>query len=88
MDGDWHDLGGALSEAAAGAGRLQPLALHRRCRRTGLGGGMDRGHSQREKVDVTPEAKDHLWSALTSLASAPAAERTMTGLSVLLQSAA
>jgi type IV secretion system protein TrbE len=30
--------------------------------------------------------KDHLWSALSSLASAPIGERTLTGLSVLLQS--
>jgi type IV secretory pathway VirB4 component len=37
---------------------------------------------------VTPEAKDHLWSALSSLASAPIEERTLTGLSVLLQSQA
>ena len=29
---------------------------------------------------------EHLWSALTSLASAPLPERTITGLSVLLQS--
>jgi hypothetical protein len=41
---------------------------------------------KRETIVVTPEAKDHLWSALTSLASAPPAERTLTGLSVLLQS--
>ena len=40
----------------------------------------------REKIDMTPEAKEHLWSALSSLASAPAGERTLTGLSVLLQS--
>jgi len=40
----------------------------------------------REKVEITPEVKDHLWSALTSLASAPTQERTLTGLSVLLQS--
>lgn len=39
-----------------------------------------------EKVEVTPEVKEALWSALTSLASAPAEERTLTGLSVLLQS--
>ncbi len=39
-----------------------------------------------ENVPVTPEIKESLWSALTSLASAPAAERTMTGLAVLLQS--
>ena len=40
----------------------------------------------REKIEITPEVKDHLWSALTSLASAPRQERTLTGLSVLLQS--
>ena len=40
----------------------------------------------REGVTVTPELKEHLWSALTSLASAPPSERTLTGLSVLLQS--
>ncbi|MBU6299064.1 MAG: conjugal transfer protein TrbE [Alphaproteobacteria bacterium] len=39
-----------------------------------------------EKVQVTPELKETLWSALGNLASAPKAERTMTGLSVLLQS--
>jgi type IV secretion system protein VirB4 len=36
-----------------------------------------------EKVLVTPEIKEMVWSALTSLASAPAAERTMTGLTML-----
>src|SRR4029453_7025493 len=40
----------------------------------------------RERIEVTPEAKEHVWSALTSLASAPIPERTLTGLSVLLQS--
>ena len=34
---------------------------------------------------MTPEVKEHLWSALGSLASAPLAERTLTGLAVLLQ---
>lgn len=40
----------------------------------------------REGVSITPQVKEHLWSALTSLASAPVHERTLTGLSVLLQS--
>lgn len=40
----------------------------------------------REGVPVTPEVKELLWSALTSLASAPVQERTLTGLTVLLQS--
>jgi type IV secretory pathway VirB4 component len=39
----------------------------------------------REGVAVDPQVKDHLWSALSSLASAPVQERTLTGLAVLLQ---
>ena len=39
-----------------------------------------------EKVTVTPEVKDAIWSALASLASAPVEERTLTGLALLLQS--
>jgi type IV secretion system protein VirB4 len=39
-----------------------------------------------EKVAVTPEVKEAVWSALNSLASAPPEERTITGLSLLLQS--
>ncbi|HWT41058.1 MAG TPA: conjugal transfer protein TrbE, partial [Sphingopyxis sp.] len=40
-----------------------------------------------EHVQITPEIKEALWSALTSLATAPVEERTLTGLSLLLQSA-
>ncbi|HZF43714.1 MAG TPA: conjugal transfer protein TrbE [Sphingomonadaceae bacterium] len=39
-----------------------------------------------EKVQVTPDVKDLVWAALGSLASAPPGERTLTGLSLLLQS--
>jgi len=39
-----------------------------------------------EKVLVTPEVKEAVWSALTNLATAPIEERTLTGLSLLLQS--
>ena len=39
-----------------------------------------------EKVLVTPEIKEAVWSALGSLASAPDEERTLTGLTLLLQS--
>ncbi|PBB39687.1 MULTISPECIES: conjugal transfer protein TrbE [Mesorhizobium] len=39
-----------------------------------------------ENVTITPEVKEAIWSALGSLATAPAQERTLTGLSVLLQS--
>jgi len=41
-----------------------------------------------ESVTITPEIKDALWTALKSLASAPKAERTLTGLAVLVQSTA
>jgi len=39
-----------------------------------------------ENVAITPAVKEAVWSALSSLASAPASERTMTGLALLLQS--
>jgi len=39
-----------------------------------------------ENLAVTPDIKEALWSALLSLASAPPDERSLTGLSLLLQS--
>jgi type IV secretion system protein VirB4 len=39
-----------------------------------------------EGVRVTPDVKDAVWTTLQSLASAPKAERTLTGLAVLIQS--
>ena len=39
-----------------------------------------------EKISVTPDVKESVWSALGSLASAPPRERTLTGLALLLQS--
>lgn len=39
-----------------------------------------------QKLTVTPESKEALWLALTNLAYAPVQERTLTGLSMLLQS--
>ncbi|MHC2463312.1 conjugal transfer protein TrbE [Bradyrhizobium embrapense] len=37
-----------------------------------------------ERVTVTPDVKETLWSALKSLGSAPVSQRTMTGLVALL----
>lgn len=84
MGGDWHDLGGSLADDTLVA--LQPLArlddpAERAWAAEWLGAILSR-----ESVAVTPEVKEHLWSALGSLASAPPSERTLTGLSVLLQS--
>jgi type IV secretion system protein TrbE len=39
-----------------------------------------------EGISVEPDVKERVWTALTSLSTAPVKERTMTGLSVLLQS--
>src|SRR5574337_983663 len=44
------------------------------------------GRLLHEGVAVGPEEKAAVWSALGSLAGAPLVQRTMTGLSVLLQS--
>ena len=86
MGGDWHDVGGALSDDATEPVALQPLALIDDAAERGWAAEWIASILARETIAITPEAKDHLWSALTSLASAPVAERTLTGLSVLLQS--
>jgi type IV secretion/conjugal transfer VirB4 family ATPase len=86
MGGDWHDLGGALSDDATEPVALQPLALIDDAAERAWAAEWIANILARETIAVTPEAKDHLWSALTSLASAPVGERTLTGLSVLLQS--
>lgn len=86
MGGDWHDLGGALAEDLVEPVALQPLARIDDAGERAWASDWVATLLARESVTITPELKEHLWSALTSLASAPLAERTMTGLSVLLQS--
>src|SRR6266481_5006232 len=88
MGGDWHDLGGALSDDAMELVALQPLAAIDDAGERAWAAQWVVAILAREGVTVTPEVKEHLWSALGSLASAPLAERTLTGLSVLLQSGA
>ena len=93
MGGDWHDLGGALGGAGAEEGGAEAVALQPLAR---IDEPSERAWAAewlaailgREQVAVTPQVKEHLWSALASLASAPVEERTLTGLSVLLQSQA
>ncbi|MFZ5610299.1 MAG: conjugal transfer protein TrbE [Pseudomonadota bacterium] len=83
--GDWQDLAGALSDDEA-AVQLQPLRnIDDIGERVWVQDWLS-GLIAREGVIIDPVARDHLWSALTSLASAPVGERTLTGLSVLLQS--
>jgi len=86
MAGDWHDLGGDLTEGVDSSVSLQPLArIHDTPERAWAADWLI-SILTREGVTITPEVKEHLWSALTSLASAPIEERTITGLTVLLQS--
>jgi len=86
MAGDWHDLGGGLTEGSDASVSLQPLArIHDTYERAWAADWIV-AILMREGVPITPEAKEHIWTALTSLASAPVEERTITGLSVVLQS--
>ena len=87
MGGDWQDLGGALHDAgSAGSVALQPLARIDEAAERAWAAEWLGALLAGEGVDVDPAAKGHLWSALTSLATAPVGERTLTGLAVLLQS--
>lgn len=82
LGGAFHDLGldGRLS--------FQPLRNIDDAAERAWASEWVQGLLLREGVELTPDAKDTVWAALNSLASAPAQERTLTGLSVLLQSAA
>ncbi|MDQ0504201.1 conjugal transfer protein TrbE [Xanthobacter agilis] len=86
MGGDWHDLGGGLSDEAEESVSLQPLARIHDVPERAWAADWIVAILTREGVAITPEVKEYIWTALTSLASAPVAERTITGLAVLLQS--
>ncbi len=80
-------LGGVHRELATeGAVAFQPLAGIEEEAERAWAADWIAGLLQHEAVTLTPEVKDAVWSALGSLASAPRSERTLTGLSVLLQS--
>jgi type IV secretion system protein VirB4 len=86
MGGDWHDLGGGLTEGDEHSVSLQPLSRLEETAERAWAADWIVAILMREGVGITPEVKEHLWTALTSLASAPVEERTITGLAVLLQS--
>ncbi|KXF79445.1 conjugal transfer protein TrbE [Paramesorhizobium deserti] len=88
MGGDWQDLGGALTgdTALLNTVSLQPLAgIHDTPERAWAADWLV-DILAREGVEITPDVKEHLWTALTSLASTPVVERTISGLAALLQS--
>ena len=79
LGGTWYDLGleGDLAfqplrdiDSEAGLAAAQAWVL---------------GLIEQEHVEVTPEVKQAVWTALQSLGAAPVAQRTLTGLVALLQ---
>ena len=69
MGGDWHDLGGGLTDGAGDSVSLQPLARIDDAAERAWAAEWLAAILTREGVTITPEVKEHLWSALTSLAS-------------------
>jgi type IV secretion system protein TrbE len=88
MGGDWHDLGGSLSAGSEHSVSLQPLARIDEPAERAWAAEWVTAILAKEGVPIDPIAKEHVWSTLTSLASSPVNERTITGLAVLLQSTA
>ncbi len=80
LGGEHYDLG--ADETIA----FQPLAHIDRERYRTWASEWVEGRLAQEGVAVGPDEKAAIWSALGSLAGAPVEQRTLTGLSVLLQS--
>ena len=80
LGGEHYDLG------TDGAIAFQPLARIDQDGHRAWAAEWTEGRLLHEGVAVGPGEKAMVWSALNSLASAPVEQRTLTGLSVLLQS--
>lgn len=89
--GDWQDLGASLTGSdLAGdseeAVLLQPLARIDEPAERNQASQWLQAILVSQGVAIEPATRDYLWTALTSLSTAPIEERTLTGLVVLLQS--
>ncbi|KGB99945.1 conjugal transfer protein TrbE [Burkholderia cepacia] len=80
LGGEYYDLG------TDGAIAFQPLARIDQEGYRAWAAEWVEGRLLHEGVAVGPDEKAAIWSALSSLAGAPVEQRTLTGLSVLLQS--
>lgn len=80
LGGEHYDL------STDGAIAFQPLARIDQDGERAWAAEWVEGRLVHEGIEVGPAEKDAVWSALNSLASAPVEQRTLTGLSVLLQS--
>ncbi|ETI64958.1 conjugal transfer protein TrbE [Sphingobium sp. C100] len=88
MAGEHYDLGATHGDEDSGEAGLafQPLARVDEESERIWAADWFAGLIVHEGVALTPEVKDAIWTALASLASAPMAERTLTGLAALLAS--
>ena len=82
MGGRHHRLAAETEELA-----FQPLAAIDSLAERSWAAEWVLGLLEHERVQLGPEVKEAVWSALGSLATAPVRERTLTGLAMLLQSA-
>jgi type IV secretion system protein VirB4 len=80
LGGEHYDLG------TGGSIAFQPLARIDKAKERAWSAEWIGMLLRREGVAMAPEVKDAVWSALGNLASALPQQRTLTGLSVLLQS--
>jgi type IV secretion/conjugal transfer VirB4 family ATPase len=81
LGGEHYELAGEGGDVA-----FQPLARIDQEAERAWASEWVQGLFVQENLEITPSVKEALWSALQSLASASRAERTLTGLAVLLQS--
>jgi len=79
LGGAFHDLGSEDAPA------FQPLATIDSASARSRAQDWLLGILAQEGVAIDPSIRDALWLALTNLAEAPARERTLTGLTLLLQ---
>lgn len=80
MEGEHYELGGADGLC------FQPLRNISEPSELSWAEGWVLDLLRHEGLEITPELKSIVWTALSSLASAPVEERTLTGLTALLQS--
>jgi len=83
VGGDFYDL----AAEKTGALSFQPLADIDSDREMSWAAEWVYDFLRAENIEVTPEVKKAVWTALHSLASSPREERTITGLTLLLQDA-
>ncbi len=81
VGGDFYDL----ADEQAGALSFQPLAHIDEENERAWAAEWIYEFLRSENVEITPEVKNTVWIALSSLATSPKKQRTITGLSILIQ---